>query len=127
MTKSEGFRIWGVSASHSAQWCAENQDDSIQRVADWCVEAKSDVAPRKSALEKATKEGGYDRGPMKLFKDVIAPTGRREPRVPTEGYKAISEAIQACQLSDADPQRAAEEASRRINSFLARYGGAPLR
>jgi multiple sugar transport system substrate-binding protein len=121
----------GQNPEEAAKFCVwaigSMQDDSIQRVADWCVKAKSDVAPRKSALEKATEQGGYDSGPMKLFKDVIAPTGRGEPRVPSEVYKVISDAIQACQLSDADPQRTAEEASRRIDTFLASYTGAPLR
>jgi multiple sugar transport system substrate-binding protein len=121
----------GQNPEEAAKFCVwaigSMQDDSIQRVVDWCIKAKSDVAPRKSALAKATDQGAYDSGPMKLFKDVIAPSGRGEPRVPPEVYKAISDAIQACQLSDADPERTAAEASRRIDTFLAGYTGAPLR
>jgi len=63
---------------------------------------------------------------MKLFKDVIFPTARSEPRVPPEVYKAVSDTIQACQVSGADPQQAAEEGSQRIELFLAEYTGAPL-
>jgi len=63
---------------------------------------------------------------MKLFKDVIFPTARSKPRVPPEVYKAVSDTIQACQVSGADPQQAAEEGSQRIELFLAEYTGAPL-
>ncbi len=64
---------------------------------------------------------------MKLFKDWTLLTGRSEPRVPPEVYKAVSDAIQACQLSGADPRQAAEEGSQQIESFLSGYTGAPLR
>jgi multiple sugar transport system substrate-binding protein len=102
-------------------------DDSIGRVVDWCIKAKSDVAPRKSALEKATQLGGYNDGPMKVFKDVVFPTGRGEPRVPPEVYKAVSDAIQACQLGGATPEQQVADASQNIDSYLAGYSGAPLR
>ena len=111
------FCVWAVGSM---------QDDCIQRVDDWCTKANSYVSPRKSALEKGTTEGGYSSAPMKLFKDVIFPTGRSEPRVPPEVYKAVSDTIQACQLGGADPKQAAEEGSQRIESFLSGYTGAPL-
>jgi len=84
------------------------------------------VSPRKSALEKGTAEGGYSSAPMKLFKDVIFPAARCEPRVPQEVSKAVSDTIQACQLNGTDPEQAAEEGSQRIESFLSEYTGAPL-
>jgi multiple sugar transport system substrate-binding protein len=111
------FCVWAVGSM---------QDDCIQRVVDWCTKANSDLLPRKSALEKATTEGAYSSVPMKIFKDVIFPTGRSEPRVTPEVYKAISDTIQACQLREADPKQASEEGSRRIESFLSEYTGAPL-
>jgi multiple sugar transport system substrate-binding protein len=111
------FCVWAVGSM---------QDDSIQRVVDWCTKVNSQISPRKSALEKGTTEGGYSSAPMKLFKDVILPTARCEPRVPPEVYKAISDTIQACQLSGSDPKQAAEEGSQRIESFLSGYTGAPL-
>jgi multiple sugar transport system substrate-binding protein len=121
----------GKNPEEAAKFCvwavASMQDDSIQRVVDWCTQANSQVAPRKSALEKGNAQGGYSSAPMKLFKDVIFPTSRSEPRVPPEVYKAVSDTIQACQLSGADPERAAAEGSQRIESFLSGYTGAPLR
>ena len=111
------FCVWAVGSM---------QDDCIQRVVDWCTKVNSHVSPRKSALEKGTTEGGYSSTQMKLFKDVIFPTARGEPRVPPEVYEAISDTIQACQLSGVDPKQAAEEGSQRIESFLSGYTGAPL-
>jgi multiple sugar transport system substrate-binding protein len=111
------FCVWAVGSM---------QDDCIQRVVDWCTKANSHITPRKSALEKGTTEGGYSSAPMKLFKDVIFPTARCEPRVPSEVYKAVSDSIQACQLSGADPKQTAEQGSEQIDSFLAGYSGAPL-
>ena len=111
------FCVWAVGSM---------QDDCIQRVADWCTKANLGVSPRKSALEKATTEGGYSSAPMKLFKDLTLLTGRSEPRVPPEVYKAVSDTIQACQLGGADPMQAAEKGSQRIESFLSGYTGAPL-
>ena len=112
------FCVWALGSM---------SDDSIGRVVDWCIKAKSDVSPRKSALEKATELGGYKDGPMKVFKDDVFPTGRGEPRVPPEVYKAVSDAVQACQLGDANPKDQAAEASQNIDSYLAGYSGAPLR
>jgi multiple sugar transport system substrate-binding protein len=121
----------GKNPEEAAKFCVwalgSMQDDSVQRVVDWCTKAKSDVSPRKSALEKGAAEGGYSSPAMKLFKDEIFPTGRGEPRVPPEVYKAVSDAIQACELGGADPKQTTEEASQRIESFLAGYTGAPLR
>jgi multiple sugar transport system substrate-binding protein len=111
------FCVWAVGSM---------QDDSIQRVVDWCTKANSHVSPRKSALEKGTSEGGYNNAPMKVFNDVVFPTARSEPRVPPEVYKAVSDTIQACQMSGDDPKQAAEQGSEQIDSFLAGYSGAPL-
>src|SRR5262249_50748245 len=72
----------GKDPETAAKFCAwalgSMSDDSIQRVVDWCIKAKADIAPRRSALQKATDEGGYSRGPMKTFKEEIFPTGRAE-------------------------------------------------
>jgi multiple sugar transport system substrate-binding protein len=100
--------------------------DSIQRVVDWCTKAKSDVSPRRSALELGTKNGGYDDPVMKQFRDDIFPTGRGEPRYPPVVYKAISDAIQQCQLAGGDPHQQAELASREIDAYLQSYQGAKI-
>jgi multiple sugar transport system substrate-binding protein len=119
----------GKNPEEAARFCVwalgSMQDDCIQRVVDWC-KVYNVVSPRKSALEKVTTEGAYSSAPMKIFKDVIFPTGRSEPRVPPAVYKAVSDTIQACQLGGADPKQAAEEGSQRIESFLSGYTGAPL-
>ena len=119
----------GKNPEEAAKFCVwalgSMQDDSIQRVVDWC-KADSKMPPRKPALEKGITEGGYSSAPMKLFKDLVVLTGRSVPRVPPEVYKAVSDNIQACQLGGADPKQAAEEGSQRIESFLSGYTGAPL-
>jgi multiple sugar transport system substrate-binding protein len=112
------FCVWAIGSM---------SDDSIQRGVDWCIKAKSALPTRKTVLEKATTLGGYGSGPMRTFKDEIFPTGRTAPRIHPEVNKAIADAIQACQLGGEDPQRHAEQASRRIDAFLAGYTGAPLR
>jgi len=100
--------------------------ESVQRGVDWCLKAKSDIAPRKSVLDAATEQKGFDTGPLKVFRDDIFPGGRGEPRVTPEIYKAISDAIQAVQLNGADPTEAGEQAATQIETFLATYEGAPI-
>lgn len=46
--------------------------------------------------------------------------------MPPQVYKAISDAIQACQLNGEDPGKRAEMAAQQIDSFLAGYDGAPI-
>jgi multiple sugar transport system substrate-binding protein len=120
----------GPNPEEAAKFCVwalgSMQEDSVQRVVDWCIKAKSDVSPRKSALDKATSAGGYDSAAMKMFKDVIFPTGRGEPRLAPEVYKAVSDSIQASQLNGADPKQTAEQGAQLIDSFLAGYSGAPM-
>jgi multiple sugar transport system substrate-binding protein len=100
------------------------KDGSTGRIVDWCTKAKSDMPPTKSALEagKAAFENGF----LKTFTDDIYPGARAEPRMPPQVYKAISDAIQACQLNGQDPAQAAKAASDQIDSFLSGYKGAPI-
>ena len=100
---------------------------SIGRVVDWCVKAKSDIAPRKSALAMAEQQGGYDSPLMKYFKDTVFPAGRGEPRYPPQVYQAISTAIQSTQLGGASPATAAAQAEAQISSYLNGYTGAQIR
>jgi multiple sugar transport system substrate-binding protein len=120
----------GQDPEMAAQFCVwalgSMSDDSIQRGVDWCTVAKSDIGPRASVMDKATADGGFDEGAMKIFKDEIFPGGRGEPRVPPEVYKAVSDAIQACQLGGTEPAQAAETAVQQIETFLAGYTGAPI-
>lgn len=120
----------GKNPEAAGQFCAwalgSMSNDSIGRVVDWCTKAKSDILPRKSAQEKANKEGAFDSGPMKVFRDEIFPGSRGEPRYPPEVYKPISDAIQACQLSDEDPTQQAKAAAKSMNTYLKSYSGAKI-
>src|SRR4029078_4420837 len=100
--------------------------DSIQRVVDWCTVAKSDMPPRKSVLDNETAKAAFAEGGLKTFAEQILPGGRAEPRLPPEVYKAVSDAIQATQLSGADPAQAADTAATQIETFLATYNGVPI-
>ena len=102
------------------------EDAAINRVLDWCTVSKSDMPPRTSVLDRATANGAYASGALQVFAEQILPTGRAEPRVPPEVYQAVSDAIQSCQLNDADPAAAAATASEQIDAFLATYQGAPI-
>jgi multiple sugar transport system substrate-binding protein len=97
---------------------------STGRIVDWCTKAKSDMPPTTSALDagKAAFESGF----LKIFTDEIYPGARAEPRMPPPVYKAISDAVQSCQLNSQDPAQAAKAASDQIDAFLSGYKGAPI-
>ena len=109
------FCVWALGSP---------KDGSTNRIVDWCTKAKSDMPPTKSALE-AGKEA-YQSGFLKVFADEIYPGARGEPRMPPPVYKAISDAIQGCQLNGQNPEQAAAAASEQIDAFLAGYNGAPI-
>ena len=102
------------------------EDAAVNRVLDWCTVSKSDMPPRQSVLDLANTNGTYGSGAFQVFAEQILPSGRAEPRMPPEVYQAISDAIQACQLNDADPAQAAATASQQIDTFLSTYAGAPI-
>jgi multiple sugar transport system substrate-binding protein len=100
--------------------------DSIERGRRWNTVVKTNLPPRKSVQAQARQRGAFDSGVLKTFAEQIAPAGKGEPRYPPEVYKAISDAIQSCQLKGADPKPAAARASQAIDSFLQSYSGAPI-
>jgi multiple sugar transport system substrate-binding protein len=118
----------GSNPKAAGEFCAwalgSASKDSITRVVDWCTIAKSDMPPRKSALDAG--KSAYETGFLKTFADDVYPGARAEPRMPPQIYKAISDAIQACQLNGQKPEEAAAAASEQIASFLAGYKGAPI-
>jgi multiple sugar transport system substrate-binding protein len=118
----------GANPKAAGEFCAwalgSMKPDSIDRITDWCTKAKSDMPPRKSALEAG--KAAYDTGFLKTFADEIYPGARAEPRMPPPVYKAISDAIQSCQLNGQKPEDAAAAASEQIDAFLAGYKGAPI-
>jgi hypothetical protein len=100
----------GSNPKAAGEFCARAlaspKDGSVERIVDWCTKAKSDMPPTKSALEagKAAFQSGF----LKIFTDEIYPAARAEPRMPPPAYKAISDAIQACQLNEEDQSRTIE-------------------
>lgn len=120
----------GKNPEEAARFCAwalaSMQPDSIQRGVDWISKAKSDVGPRQSVMDEATKENAFSEGALKTFKDEIFPGARAEPRLPPEVYKPVSDALQACMLNGADPRQEAEKAAKAIDSFLSSYKGASI-
>lgn len=120
----------GKNPEAAAKFCVwalgTMEQESIERVGDWCVKTKSDIAPRKSSLEYATSIDGYASGPMKTFKEDIFPTGRGEPRYPPVVYKSISDAIQSSMLAGGDPAEQANIASRAVDAYLQTYEGAKI-
>ncbi len=118
----------GRDPETAARFCVSTlgstSDESIQRVAAWCTEAKSDMPPRQSVFERAGE--AYASGPLQVFAEQIFPGARGEPRVTPEVYKAVSDAIQAVQLGGTAPEQAAEQAATQIEAFLATYEGAPI-
>ena len=61
----------GRDPETAARFCAwavgSMGPDSVQRGVDWRSKAKSDVGPRKSVMDKATDDGVFSEGPMKIF------------------------------------------------------------
>lgn len=118
----------GKNPDAAAEFCAwalgSSEQGSIDRVATWCTEGKSDMPPRNSALK--AREAAFSEGMIGKFAKEIHPGTRAEPRVPPEVYKIISDAIQQTQLGGADPQATAAAASKQLDAFLASYSGAPI-
>jgi multiple sugar transport system substrate-binding protein len=120
----------GKNPEAAAKFCAwalaSMSPDSIERGRQWNTVVKTNLPARKSVQEQASKHGVFQSGPLKTFAEEIAPPGRGEPRYPPEIYKAISDAVQSCQLKGADPKSAASKASQTIDNFLQSYSGAPI-
>lgn len=115
------------AAARFCVWALGSMDEeSIGRVASWCLEAQSYLPYRRSATEHATQQGFFDDGPMRTFRDEIFPGALGEPRLPSEMNKLISDAIQACQLTGKDPTEVAGTAQEGMENLLAAYDGAPL-
>ncbi|HCA85175.1 MAG TPA: sugar ABC transporter substrate-binding protein [Streptomyces sp.] len=120
----------GRNPEAAAQFCAwalgTMEDDCIDRMVDWCTGVKADIAPRKSAMDRGTANGGYDSAAMKYFKDEVFPGGRSEPRYPPVVYKAISDAIQGTMLAGRGAESEMERAAQSIEAYTKSYQGASL-
>lgn len=102
------------------------QQESIQRIADWCWGAKSDMSPRKSSEKLMADAGAFEDPHMKTFKEDILPNGRGEPRFPPVVYKTISNAIQAVQLGGGSAADQAAAAQSALVAYQQTYEGATL-
>ena len=115
------------AAAEFVTWALGSMDsDGVERGRQWNTVVKTNVPARESVRQAAEKAGAFDESAMATFVNEIAPGGRPEPRVPPEVYKAISDALQACQLAGADAAQAAGEASDIIGTFLQTYDGAAI-
>lgn len=108
-------------------WALSSTDDAgVERGRQWNTVVKTNIPPRTSVQEAAEAEGAFSEGVLKTFADEVTPGGRGEPRYTPEVYKAVSDAIQECQLKNADPGKSAADAAEKIDTFLASYKGAPI-
>lgn len=120
----------GRDPEAAAEFCGwalgSMEDECVDRVTDWSIVAKRDIAPRKSALRLGTERGGYDDWAMKYMKDEVFPAGRPEPRYPPVVYKAMSDAIQGSMLAGRDVAEEASRAAQSVEAYVRSYKGASL-
>jgi multiple sugar transport system substrate-binding protein len=120
----------GRDPQAAAEFCAwalgTTDDECVDRITDWCIEAKRDIAPRKSALRRGTERGGYDDWAMKYMKEEVFPGGRPEPRYPPVVYKAMSDALQGSMLAGRDVGEEAARAAQSVEAYVRSYKGASL-
>jgi multiple sugar transport system substrate-binding protein len=118
----------GENPKAAGEFCAwalgSMSPDSVGRMVDWCTKVKSDMPPRKSALEGGLET--YGKGFLKIFAEDIYPGTRSEPRVSPDIEKIITDAIQACQLNGQNPEEIAATAAQQMDAFLATYKGASM-
>ncbi|RKT86092.1 multiple sugar transport system substrate-binding protein [Saccharopolyspora antimicrobica] len=115
------------AAAEFVVWALGSTDPAcIERMRRWNTVAKTNLPPRYSVQRAAEQHGAFDSGPMRVFKEQVMAQARPEPRYPPEVYRAISDAVQSCQLDDGDPVSAAEAAAQQIDTFLSTYDGAPI-
>lgn len=108
-------------------WALGSTDQAcIERMREWNTVAKTNLPPRHSVRAAADARGAYESGPMRVFADEVMADSRAEPRYPPEIYRAISDALQSCQLDDGDPVEQADNAAQQINAFLDTYEGASI-
>nr|WP_246330882.1 sugar ABC transporter substrate-binding protein [Saccharopolyspora hordei] len=115
------------AAAEFVVWALGSTDPAcIERMRRWNTVAKTNLPPRYSVQRAADEHGAFDSGPMRVFKEEVMARARPEPRYPPEVYRAISDAVQSCQLDGGDPVAAAEAAAAQIDTFLSTYDGAPI-
>ncbi|WP_433869624.1 ABC transporter substrate-binding protein [Saccharopolyspora sp. CA-218241] len=115
------------AAAEFVVWALGSADPAcVERMRRWNTEAKSGLPPRRSVQRVAERRGAFDSGPMRAFASEVMTRSRAEPRFPPEVYRAISDALQSCQLDGGDPVAAAAGAADQIDTFLSTYDGARI-
>lgn len=115
------------AAAKFVTWAMGSTDAAgVERARQWNTVAKTNIPVRKSVRQAADAHGAFAKDQLKTFVNDILPNGRPEPRYTPEVYKAVSDALQSCQLNGTDPAKAAADASQRIDTFLKTYHGAPI-
>jgi multiple sugar transport system substrate-binding protein len=107
---------------------ALGRDDAacVERGRIWNTELKRNLPARRKVQEAAERRGAFDEPAARMFVDEIAATGRGEPRYPVPVYRAISDALQACQLDGVGAADAAATAAESIDTYLQGYEGVPI-
>lgn len=116
-----------TAAAKFVSWAMAGQDAAgIERMRQWNSVVKTNVPPRKSVSAAVKSAGTWEKGPLKIFGEQIAPAGRPEPRFPPQVYQPISDALQAVQLGGIDAATAAGTAQAAMETFLAGYKGGSI-
>jgi len=115
-------------AGEFVAWALGRDDAAcIDRGRQWNTELKRNLPARRKVQQAAERRGAFDDPAMRMFSDRIASTGRGEPRYPVPVYRAISDAVQACQLDGVSADDAAATAAETIDTYLRGYEGVPIR
>ncbi len=88
----------------------------VERSVEWATVVNSKFSPRQSVTAAA---GDYYAEPhLAVFRDVILPTARAEPRFPAEMVRIVGDALQATMFRGTAGADAAASAQRELESFL---------
>jgi multiple sugar transport system substrate-binding protein len=115
-----------AAAKFTVEVMGSMSKDSVDGAVEWNGKAKGNIPARKSVTKKIGNTGAFEEPILQQFRDQVLPTGRAEPRFPPVIYKAVSNAIQKCQLDGADPAEQAATAQDAIESYLETYQGGDL-
>jgi multiple sugar transport system substrate-binding protein len=114
-------------AAEFVAWALGRDDPAcVDRGRRWNTELKRNLPPRAAVQRAAEQRGAFDDPAVRVFTEQIAPSSRGEPRYPVPIYRAISDALQSCQLDGVTPEDAAGAAADQINTYLSTYEGATI-
>ncbi|MFE3456921.1 ABC transporter substrate-binding protein [Nocardiopsis aegyptia] len=131
----------GRDPAAAAEFCAWALagEESTERMASWAFDAKKSLPVRTSVMRHAQENGLFGGDELMSYAafeaagfdpddptDGTTPLGRGEPRFTPAVVQAVTDAIQAVQLSGVEPEIAAETAHEQIAVELENYSGAPL-